>query len=417
MKKIYLLTTIALMLLPGNLSGQVMTEVYASGLTHPIGLTFDSDGNLWVSEQGTGNDDSRISIVTPSGDVHPFLINLPSEIVQGDPIGAEHTQFDIDGKLLIVQGEGSDTLSESILVVDPGGFTPGDPPLTISDIEAVYNIGDYAIGQGGATSNPFRLVLGPNDDWYISDAGFNGVIKRERATGNLSVFTQLGPVVSTGIVYTGTNFYLGSLTGFPFPTGGADVYQVDLNGNNSVFQDQLTMVVDLAIDPLDNKLLALQYAEFSGGFQNNSGALFIITGTSVDTIIQGLNFPTGMVFNQSGELFISLFFDGEILKVTGIPVSVEDKTNSVLQEFKLYQNYPNPFNPSTIIGYQLPVSGNVNLKVYDLLGREVATLVNEYKPVGNYEVEFDASALTSGLYFYKLQSGLFIETKKMLLLR
>jgi len=394
-----------------------MTEIYTSGLVNPIGLTLDDSGNLWVAEQGTGNDDSRISIVTPAGVVHPFLINLPSEIVQGDPIGAEHVQFDIDGKLLIVQGEGADTLSESILVVDPTGFTPGDPPLAISDIEAVYNIGEYSIGQGGATSNPYRLVLGPNDDWYISDAGFNGVIKRDRATGSLSVFTQLGPVVSTGLVYTGTNFYLGSLTGFPFPTGGAKVYQVDLNGNNSVFQDQLTMIVDVAIDPLDNKLLALQYAEFSGGFQNNSGALFIVTSTSVDTLLNGLNFPTGMVFNQSGELFISLFADGEILKVTGIPVSVEDITTSIPETFLLNQNYPNPFNPSTKISWQSPVGSHQSLKIYDLLGNEVATLVDEYKPAGIYEIEFGASGLTSGIYFYRLQTDSFVETKKMILLK
>ncbi|MBK9097425.1 MAG: T9SS type A sorting domain-containing protein [bacterium] len=92
--------------------------------------------------------------------------------------------------------------------------------------------------------------------------------------------------------------------------------------------------------------------------------------------------------------------------------------------FVLYQNYPNPFNPSTVIKYQLPLSGNVTLKVYDLLGREVATLVDEFKPAGSYEVEFDASSnsgsvrnLTSGIYFYKLQSENFNETKKMMLLK
>lgn len=417
MKKTFILIISALILITGNLLSQVMTEVYASGLTHPIGLTFDNAGNLWVAEQGTGNDDSRIAIVTPSGLVHPFLINLPSEIVQGDPIGAEHTQFDIDGKLLIVQGEGADTLSESILVVDPTGFTPGDPPLTISNIEAVHNIGDYAIGQGGATSNPFRLVLGPNDDWYISDAGFNGVIKRERATGSLSVFTQLGPVVSTGLVYTGTDFYLGSLTGFPFPTGGANVYQVDLSGNNSVFQDQLTMIVDLAIDPLDDKLLALQYGEFNSGFQNNSGALFIVTGTSVDTLIQGLNFPTGMIFNQSGELFISLFADGEILKVTGIPVSVEDKTNSIPSAFILNQNYPNPFNPSTTITFSIPEASFVTLKIFNSLGEEIETLVAKKLSVGNYSYNWKVAGLTSGIYFYKLQAENFVATRKMILLK
>jgi photosystem II stability/assembly factor-like uncharacterized protein len=85
--------------------------------------------------------------------------------------------------------------------------------------------------------------------------------------------------------------------------------------------------------------------------------------------------------------------------------------------FELKQNYPNPFNPSTVINYQLPVSGDVTLKVYDVLGNEIATLVNEEKPAGSYEVEFNASELSSGIYFYKLQAGDFVETKKMILLK
>ena len=93
-------------------------------------------------------------------------------------------------------------------------------------------------------------------------------------------------------------------------------------------------------------------------------------------------------------------------------------------EFSLAQNYPNPFNPSTTIRYSIPnvtlsgVEGSrVLLKVYDVLGNEIATLVNEEKPAGNYKVEFNASNLASGIYFYRLQAGSFVETKKMILLR
>jgi hypothetical protein len=90
---------------------------------------------------------------------------------------------------------------------------------------------------------------------------------------------------------------------------------------------------------------------------------------------------------------------------------------SVPNEFKLIQNYPNPFNPSTTIKYQIPNAGIVVLKVYNTLGKEVATLVNAEKPAGSYDIEFNASALSSGIYFYKLQIGNFVETKKMILLR
>ena len=98
-----------------------------------------------------------------------------------------------------------------------------------------------------------------------------------------------------------------------------------------------------------------------------------------------------------------------------------------LQTFQLNQNYPNPFNPSTRIQYQISSNSQVSLKVYDMLGNEVATLVNEYKPSGSYEVEFSAKGgsvsggnahdLSSGMYLYKIQAGSFVETKKMILLR
>jgi hypothetical protein len=86
-----------------------------------------------------------------------------------------------------------------------------------------------------------------------------------------------------------------------------------------------------------------------------------------------------------------------------------------INEYKLFSNYPNPFNPSTTISYSIKEDGIVTLKVYDILGKEIATLVNENKPAGNYEAEFNASSLPSGMYIYKIQSGSFIDVKKMLL--
>ncbi|MFQ3597685.1 MAG: T9SS type A sorting domain-containing protein [Chloroherpetonaceae bacterium] len=85
--------------------------------------------------------------------------------------------------------------------------------------------------------------------------------------------------------------------------------------------------------------------------------------------------------------------------------------------YALAQNYPNPFNPTTNISYVLPKAENVSLKVYDVLGREVATLVNEVKAAGAYTVPFNASNLASGVYFYKLQAGSFVQTKKMMLVK
>ena len=102
----------------------------------------------------------------------------------------------------------------------------------------------------------------------------------------------------------------------------------------------------------------------------------------------------------------------------GNTTPVEDEVETVKPEkFDLLQNYPNPFNPNTEINYQLPERSFVAIKVFDVLGTEIAVLVNEEKPAGSYEVEYNASNLPSGVYFYQLSAGSFIETKKMILLR
>ena len=101
----------------------------------------------------------------------------------------------------------------------------------------------------------------------------------------------------------------------------------------------------------------------------------------------------------------------------GNATAVSDERNLVPSNFTLYQNYPNPFNPATTISYSIPTEGKVIIKVFNLLGREVAELVNEEKGAGSYQVSFNASSLSSGVYFYRIRAGDFVQTKKMILLK
>jgi hypothetical protein len=117
---------------------------------------------------------------------------------------------------------------------------------------------------------------------------------------------------------------------------------------------------------------------------------------------------TAVDINQYESLFSNIVWRfGRLGKTTSQNIS-----NS---EYQLFDNYPNPFNPSTKITYSIKEEGLVTLKVYDILGKEIATLVDENKPAGNYEAEFNASQLPSGMYIYKIQSGQFSDVKKMLL--
>lgn len=98
-------------------------------------------------------------------------------------------------------------------------------------------------------------------------------------------------------------------------------------------------------------------------------------------------------------------------------VSAHNTTSKVPKEYFLSTNFPNPFNPTTKISYSLQKEGLVTIKVFDVLGNEVAVLVDEIKPEGKHEVEFNANNLPSGIYIYKMQSGKFIAVNKMILLR
>ncbi len=141
------------------------------------------------------------------------------------------------------------------------------------------------------------------------------------------------------------------------------------------------------------------------------------TPTAAQWKYQRLALPVGVnriQFNAISAFGNNLYIDSICYKPAVVGIS---NNNTVAKEFSLSQNYPNPFNPTTNIKFGLPTSGNVKLVVFDVLGREVTTLVNEFKTSGIYTVDFDASMLSSGVYFYRIESGNFVETKKMLLVK
>lgn len=132
---------------------------------------------------------------------------------------------------------------------------------------------------------------------------------------------------------------------------------------------------------------------------------FILTapGAGTYTVNAGFKSPT----KQYGTTSV-------VFNVSGVKENLIDFNPN---EYKLYTNYPNPFNPSTKIRYAIPQTSFTTLKVYSVTGKEVATLINEEKTPGVYEINFDGAGLSSGIYFYKLHSGNFSDIKKMILLK
>lgn len=154
-----------------------------------------------------------------------------------------------------------------------------------------------------------------------------------------------------------------------------------------------------------DKYSNISYEVDCSGIQQGEYYLRLVTTVEGSSSPQGTSFALANIMNETSNLgkrnFTKVNFTGNELPVT----------------YELFQNYPNPFNPSTTIRYQVPEDGVVSLRIYDILGKEVKTLVNEQKTVGKYEISFDASGFASGVYIYRIQVNDFVSVKKMMLLK
>jgi photosystem II stability/assembly factor-like uncharacterized protein len=151
----------------------------------------------------------------------------------------------------------------------------------------------------------------------------------------------------------------------------------------------------------------------SGQNENNWGQIGFVEGRGTTTNESNYSFTDRDLSTGNYEYKLKqIDYDGSFQYSNVVDITISEPT-----EFTLSQNYPNPFNPSTAIQYSIPESGNVKLKVFNSIGEEVATLVNNYKEAGSYKVTFNANGLSSGIYYYKLSSNGFNQVKKMILLK
>ncbi|HWA07545.1 MAG TPA: T9SS type A sorting domain-containing protein, partial [Ignavibacteria bacterium] len=145
----------------------------------------------------------------------------------------------------------------------------------------------------------------------------------------------------------------------------------------------------------------------------NSGSSWEQVHTASQTLMH-MDFPDGLTGCQMGW---AVGFGGGIYKMTGNLVGTGNNQNEIPSAFELNQNYPNPFNPETVISYSIPRAGYTELRVYDILGNEIAELVSDELNAGNYSVNFNPVNLAGGVYFYTLSSGDFIQTRKMVIVK
>lgn len=304
---------------------QPQVTTFASGLTAPLGIEADAKGQLWVTEAGTGlTNDGQLSMITPEGNVYPVVKGFPSLVSpEGAVFGLNHLILK-DGMLYICHG-----VEGKLYKFNINSFKPGDAPLLADKLE-YEDIGtfvkNYAFKDDNNETDIFNLTVGPEGDLFIADAAANAIIRR-KATGELSVFATIPPIdnpsgdpakvqaVPTGIVFDGYKFLVCTFTGYPYPAKKAAIYQVDLNGNTSVYQTGLSTLTDIELG-IDQKPVVLEYGTWTGEtFAQNSGDIVCSASQKNTTLVTGLNFPNSIKRGGLITYYIAETYDGKILKV------------------------------------------------------------------------------------------------------
>jgi hypothetical protein len=243
-----------------------------------------------------------------------------------------------------------------------------------------------------------------SSDIYASTS-INGIF---RSTNNGSNWTQTGMqngyILALASSYTqgNVNIYAGTSVGVYLSSDNGTDWLLENNGLTVTFISTLAVIDSLIFAGAGNNI----YLSTNNGtswvqvYTGATGAIVDALSTYQQNIFMGIDY--GGVWKHP----ISEMLNG-----------VNKEQNNLPSSFKLEQNYPNPFNPSTTINYQLPKSNFVTLKVYDVLGREVKTLVSEREAARNHSVTFNAKGLTSGVYFYRITAGGFTDVKKLMILK
>jgi hypothetical protein len=307
--------------------------------------------------------------------------------------GFSVSDFDLNGKTDIVFG----TMSGAVHVVENQGNNQYTHVWSgkIASYHAYIHTWTHDIDGNG---KPEFWVLG---DAYYSGIGTTRVTIFE-TTGNNS-YQAVGRIDLVGVF----SFYAGTMQSVDIDHDGIEEIAICIDGNFLILK-------------------------FSGGQNVHTYELYYIKKNELTASGQNSVYYGATVYDlrHNGEVNILISMDHGI-EIGGNPTrrrftqiyrpdsatSIISSSHNVPESDELFQNYPNPFNPTTKISYALPNEGLVTIKVYNILGNEVAQLINEVKPEGFYEVEFNAHNLPSGIYFYKMQSGKFMAVNKMILMR
>ncbi len=389
-------------------------------------VSLSSDGNTaLVSGANDSSGAGAAWVFTRSGGA---WIQQGSKLVGSGAVGTANQGISVslssDGNTALVGGYGDNSLAGAAWVFTRSGGVwtqQGSKLVGSGAVGVAYQGWSVSLSSDGNTA----IVGGYRDNFFNSGCGASWVFRR-----SIGVWTQQGSklvgVGAVGLAYQGYTVSLSSdgntaiVGGYGdnSETGAAWIFTVPVGQVSLVYPADQATVVSTVIPFVWDKPTGNPT-----GYAFNMATDSLFTFQTIDsTLTDTTKVVTGL--SGAGTYWWRVKAKNEYgwgsfspkraftLTLTGV-----EQQSPLPTKFFLAQNYPNPFNPTTTISFSLPSKSFVTLKVFDLIGREVATLVNEKEPAGSYQVHWNAANMPSGVYFYRLQAGSFTQTKKFILLK
>lgn len=305
---------------------------------------------------------------------------------EGQPIAAVDSLYYIGHASIKIK-----TAQGKIIYIDP--FQPGDYSDSADVVLVTHQHNDH---------NRVNLVRQKPSTTVISNV-------QAIQNGAYQSFT-IGDIKIDAVAAYNANHQKSACVGYVVEMNGVKLYHAGDTGVISEMADLAAREITYALLPIDGVFtISPEQATQAAAMINASYNVPMHTMPTPDTF----NEANVARFTPPNKIVVR---PGETIALTAAPTSVDDSPEQ-MSGFALNANYPNPFNPTTRISYSIPKEMKVVLKVYDVLGRERAELVNDRRSAGKHEVTFDARHLSSGIYFYTMQAGSFTETEKCILMR
>jgi ligand-binding sensor domain-containing protein len=414
-----------------------------------LSIAIDASGNKWIGAELGGLakfDGTNYTGTGPTGTGWTVYNWSNSDLPSN---GVNSIAIDASGNKWI----GANTY---FVMYDGNKWTEIDPPVASMPNDGVTSIAIDASGNKWIGTYGGGLAKYDGTKWTVYNTSNSGLPSdivtsiEIDASGNKWIGSYNGLAKFDETVPEGTNWIVYNTSTSGLPNNFVSSIAIDASGNKWIGTynglakfDETTpegtgwtvydtsnsglpgnIVTSIAIEANGNKWIGTEFDEYTGsGLAKFDETAPEGTGWTVyNTSNSGLssNRVTSITIDKDGNKWVGTRKGGLcVFKEGGVVLDVEENNNNntIPKDYSLMQNYPNPFNPSTVISYRLPVNGHVTLKVYDILGKEIATLVNVEKPAGSYSVNFNGSNLSSGVYIYRIQAGSFTQSRKLVLLK